>query len=75
MKYHAYFNNYSKAISDLLSVIDTNLIDKSVELIERIKKKKNTVYIVGNGGSASIASHVSVDFLKVARFQRTTRNE
>ena len=34
----------------------------------------NTIYIVGNGGSASIASHVSVDFAKVARIKSATFN-
>ena len=32
------------------------------------------VFIVGNGGSSSIASHVSVDFAKVANIQSETFN-
>ena len=74
MKYHAYFNNYSKSISDLLSSIDTHLIDQSVELIKKKIKTNNTTYIAGNGGSASIASHVSVDFIKVAKVKSSTFN-
>ena len=38
-----------------------------------IKKIKNIV--VGNGGSASIASHVSVDFVKAAKIRSINFNE
>ena len=74
MKYNIFYKNYSKSISDLLSSIDTNLIDQSVELIKKKIKTNNTIYVVGNGGSASIASHVSVDFIKVAKIKSSTFN-
>ena len=74
MKYNTFYKNYSKSISDLLSSIDTNLIDESVELIKKKIKTNNTTNIAGNGGSASIASHVSVDFIKVAKVKSSTFN-
>ena len=74
MKYNTFYKNYSKSISDLLSSIDTNLIDQSVELIKKKIKTNNTIYIAGNGGSASIASHVSVDFIKIAKVKSSTFN-
>ena len=74
MKYNSFYKNYSKSISDLLNSIDTNLIDEGVELIKKKIKTNNTIYIVGNGGSASIASHVSVDFIKVAKVKSLTFN-
>ena len=42
--------------------------------IKKTQKQKGKVYIVGNGGSSSIASHVSVDFAKVARVNSSTFN-
>ena len=75
MKYNTFYKNYSKSISDLLSSIDTNLIDQSVELIKKKIKTNNTIYIVGNGGSASIASHVSVDLTKNAGIRTSNYNE
>ena len=74
MKYNTFYKNYSKSISELLNSIDTNLIDQTVELIKKKIKTNNTIYIVGNGGSASIASHVSVDFIKVAKVKSSTFN-
>tara|TARA_B100001059_G_C17783545_1_gene555703 strand:- start:587 stop:1135 length:549 start_codon:yes stop_codon:yes gene_type:complete len=74
MKFHKYFKDYNKSIFDLLDKFDTNLIDQSVILIDKCIKRGGKVYIAGNGGSSSIASHVSVDFAKVARVQSDTFN-
>ena len=74
MKFERYFKNYNKSIYDLLIELDTSLIDRSVELILKCKRNNGKVFIVGNGGSSSIASHVSVDFAKVANVQSNTFN-
>ena len=74
MKFEKYFKNYNKSIYDLLIDLDTSLIDRSVELILKCKRNKGEVLIVGNGGSSSIASHVSVDFTKVANVPSNTFN-
>ena len=74
MGYDKFFREYSNSISSLLDKVDTNLINQSVELIKKVKNNNNKIYIVGNGGSSSIASHVSVDFSKVARIPSSTFN-
>ncbi len=74
MKFDKYFKNYNNSIYELLNNFDTSLIDQSVELIDNCKRKNGKVFIVGNGGSSSIASHVSVDLAKVANIQSETFN-
>jgi len=74
MNFDTYFKNYNKYIFNLLNDFDTSLIDKSVSLINNCKKNDGKVYIVGNGGSSSIASHVSVDFAKAAGVPSDTFN-
>ncbi len=74
MDYKSFFSHYTDSISELLKNVDTNLINASVNLIDNTKKNKNKIYIVGNGGSSSIASHVSVDFTKVAKVNCSTFN-
>ena len=74
MDYKNYFNNYSESIFKLLNKVDINLINQSIELIKKNIEKNAKIYVVGNGGSASIASHVSVDFAKVARVPSATFN-
>jgi len=74
MDYKSFFSHYTDSISELLKNVDTNLINASVNLIANTIKNKNKIYIVGNGGSSSIASHVSVDFTKVAKINCSTFN-
>ena len=74
MQFQKYFKDYNKSIYDLLDRFDTNLIDQSVKLIGKCRSQGGKVYIVGNGGSSSMASHVSVDFAKVAGVPSDTFN-
>ena len=74
MQFQKFFKDYNNSIFDLLDKLDTDLIDQSVKIIDECRKKGGKVYIVGNGGSSSIASHVSVDFAKVARVKSSTFN-
>ena len=74
MQFNKYFKDYNKSIYDLLNEVDTSLIDECVSLIKQCKNNDGKIYIVGNGGSSSIASHVSVDFAKVARVKSDTFN-
>ena len=69
MKFNKYFKNYNKSIYELLNNVDTSLIDKSVSLIDDCNKKNGKIFIVGNGGSSSIANHVSIDFVKAANIK------
>ena len=68
------FNQYKNSINKLLSNISQNQINQSIKLIEKTIMKNGRLYIVGNGGSASIASHISVDFAKIAKIKSSTFN-
>ncbi len=74
MNFSNYFKNYNKTIYELLNNVDDKLISQSVTLIKKSIKNSGRIYIVGNGGSSSIASHVSVDFAKVAKVPSSTFN-
>ena len=74
MQFQKFFKDYNKSIFDLLDKFNTDLIDQSVMLIDKCRKQGGKVYIVGNGGSSSMASHVSVDFAKIAGVPSDTFN-
>ena len=57
-----YFNNLASKISSNNNIYK-DLI-KVKDLIINTKKNNSRVLIFGNGGSAAIASHVSVDLTK-----------
>lgn len=47
---------------------------KVIQLIKKLKKNNKLIF-VGNGGSASIASHISIDFLKNAKIPAICFND
>tara|TARA_B100001123_G_C14857731_1_gene846716 strand:+ start:31 stop:615 length:585 start_codon:yes stop_codon:yes gene_type:complete len=60
------------------SLFNTDVEDQLIKLkkiILNVKKDKNKVIIVGNGGSAAISSHVSVDLTKVVGVKAINFNE
>jgi len=49
---------------------------KSVmQMLAHVRKSYNSVFIIGNGGSASVASHAAVDFTNVAKLNALTLHE
>ena len=72
-----FVNNYLKDLSSLLEPHE-EIIDKIVKVKDILidaKKKNKKIMIFGNGGSAAIASHVSVDLTKNAKIRSTNYNE
>ena len=67
-----YFNEYQNLIVDKNNKKKLNLF---FQQILKIKKNKKKVMIVGNGGSAAIASHFSVDLTKNAGIRCINFNE
>ncbi len=72
-----FFENYNLEFRKLLD-LDQNLI-KSLEEIKSqlkiIKKKNKKVLIFGNGGSAAIANHFTIDLIKNTRIRCMNFNE
>ena len=74
MDYKKYHINYTSELNKLLLEVDTDLINKTVNIIDNKRKLNKNIFLVGNGGSSSIANHVSVDLVKVAGIKSTTFN-
>jgi D-sedoheptulose 7-phosphate isomerase len=70
-----YFSEYFSEIKVCLDSIDINLLEKVAKLITRVNRTDNKIIVVGNGGSASIASHVTVDFINAAKIKSINFNE
>ncbi len=68
------FEIYKNSINKILSNIPKVFFEETIKLIKKTIKKNGKVYIVGNGGSSSIASHISVDLAKVAKVPSSTFN-
>jgi D-sedoheptulose 7-phosphate isomerase len=66
-----YLNKYSNLISDF----HHEDFLKIVKILKEIKRKRKKVILVGNGGSAAMASHVSVDLTKICKIRAINFNE
>jgi D-sedoheptulose 7-phosphate isomerase len=58
---HEFSANYIIYLAKLLERIDTNAIEACIEELEIAHKEQNTVFIIGNGGSAATSSHMAND--------------
>lgn len=56
--------NYIDTLSKTLERMDKNPIDAAIESLIKAYESESTVYIFGNGGSGSTASHIVCDFNK-----------
>jgi D-sedoheptulose 7-phosphate isomerase len=70
-----FFNNYFNLIDNGSRSVEYSTLILISEMITKTNKAGGTIFIVGNGGSASIASHAAVDLTKAANITATTFNE
>ena len=70
-----FFDKYYKKIHNKLVDVSSSALFEATLLIENLEKTSGKVILVGNGGSASIASHVSIDFTKAANIRSINFNE
>jgi D-sedoheptulose 7-phosphate isomerase len=69
--FNKYFNNFFKLFEN---ISNEDLINCS-NLFKKINKNKKKIIFIGNGGSAAIASHISVDLSKNAKIRSINFNE
>lgn len=70
-----YIPDYLNKFSDLVSNFDYENFLKIANILKKIKRDKRKVILVGNGGSAAMASHVSVDLTKMCKIRAVNFNE
>ncbi len=71
----SFFVKYLQEMSDCILKADEKLLLKASDGIKQASGQNGKVIIVGNGGSAAIASHVSVDLTKAAGIRSVNFNE
>lgn len=64
MDYQNRIKEYIAHEIDVLQKLDVDAISDAINLLEETRANDTTVYIFGNGGSASTASHFQNDFNK-----------
>ncbi len=46
-----------------------------MEILAKVRNNGNSVYVIGNGGSAAVASHAVIDLINVAKLRAFTLHE
>ena len=71
------FIKYITKFKNLLDfdLLTLNSIENLYKILKKYKKNSGKIIIFGNGGSASIASHFSVDMTKNAKIKTINLNE
>ena len=64
-----FFLNYNNELQYLLKLDSETILklERVKNYLKNLKKSKKKVLIFGNGGSAAIASHFTIDLLKNAK--------
>ena len=70
-----FFSEYFNDISSSVFSIDSDLLVEAANIVWESSELGKKVIVVGNGGSAAMASHVAVDFTKAAGIRAITFNE
>jgi D-sedoheptulose 7-phosphate isomerase len=71
----AFFSNYFQSINQTVLSLDTNSLVQIADLVVTVSANSSKIILIGNGGSAAMASHVAVDFTKAARVRAVNFNE
>jgi D-sedoheptulose 7-phosphate isomerase len=64
----SYFQDYKKRLNNLLEMVSISDLEKVISTMVTVFKNGKTLYVCGNGGSASTASHMQADFSFFVRY-------
>lgn len=70
-----FFTSYFSTINSAIETVDVNLLLQAVKIIRDCSRNHGKTIFVGNGGSAAMASHLSVDLTKAAKTRAINFNE
>ena len=70
-----FYNKYFDVMYQKLRSVNISDLEKAADLAMYVSRNGGKIIIAGNGGSAAMASHVSVDFTKAAGIRAINFNE
>ena len=65
--------DYKTHLLDAIESIDLEKVNKAIELFKEARANQRRIFVCGNGGSASTASHFACDMVKGASYNRDSR--
>jgi D-sedoheptulose 7-phosphate isomerase len=65
--------SYKQQTLETIAAIDTDKVNQVIELFREARDNRRCIFVCGNGGSASTASHLACDIVKGASYERPSR--
>jgi D-sedoheptulose 7-phosphate isomerase len=65
--------NYQSQLIDTIRTIDLEKVNQAIEWMKEARAAGRRIFVCGNGGSASTASHFACDMVKGASYNRAKR--
>jgi D-sedoheptulose 7-phosphate isomerase len=65
--------DYKEKLAGTLESVDLDRVGRAIGILEEARRANRHIFVCGNGGSASTASHFVTDMVKGASFQRESR--
>jgi D-sedoheptulose 7-phosphate isomerase len=69
----SYPKQYKAAVLEAIDRIDTSRVEQAIEWFREARDGSKHIFVCGNGGSASTASHFTCDIVKGASYNRDKR--
>ncbi len=66
-------SEYKTELLKALDTVDLSLVNQAIELFKDARANGRHIFVCGNGGSASTASHFACDIVKGASYNRNQR--
>lgn len=68
-----YVSEYISQVQKAMDSVDQAAIQSLIELLKTARNEQKTIFVMGNGGSASTASHWVNDLVKGASYEKEQR--
>jgi D-sedoheptulose 7-phosphate isomerase len=69
----SYAEKYKAALLEAIDRIDTERVGQAIEWFRETRDASQSIFVCGNGGSASTATHFTCDMVKGASYNRDSR--
>ncbi|MBC8164942.1 MAG: SIS domain-containing protein [Bryobacteraceae bacterium] len=69
----SFAEEYKAELLKAIDTIDTSKVEEAIGLLREARDAGKHIFVCGNGGSASTASHFACDMVKGASYQRSSR--
>ncbi|MGI0059327.1 MAG: SIS domain-containing protein, partial [Nitrosotalea sp.] len=68
-----FINQYLEEVKKIADTISKEDINKAIEVLNEARLKNKRIFVIGNGGSASTATHFACDLNKYTSMPGKTR--